>query len=75
MVRCLTFRSLQQTYDLCPSGPQALGSCVCIKDGMTSEVLKDITSNVKEGCASTATEDITSAVAVSDHPVQTHLLR
>jgi hypothetical protein len=57
--------ALQQTFELCPNGPQALASCVCLKDGMTSEVLKELTSSVKEICSSTATEDVTSAVAVS----------
>lgn len=55
----------QQTWYLCPSGPQALASCVCLKDGMTNEVLKVITSSVKYECSSTALEDVSSAVAVS----------
>jgi hypothetical protein len=58
-------RSLQQSSDLCPSGPQALASCVCLKDGMLSEVSKTITSSVKYECSSTATEDVASALAVS----------
>ncbi|KAK4232542.1 hypothetical protein QBC38DRAFT_351974 [Podospora fimiseda] len=53
-----------QTYDLCPSGPQALASCVCFKDQMTNDLLKTLTSSVKYSCSSTATEDISSAVAV-----------
>ncbi|KAK4166352.1 hypothetical protein QBC43DRAFT_16546 [Cladorrhinum sp. PSN259] len=57
---------LSQTYDMCPSGPQALASCVCLKDGMTAEVLKQLTSSVKYSCSSTATEDVSSAVAVWD---------
>lgn len=61
----------QQTYYLCPGGPQALASCVCIKDGMSAEVLKKITSSVKWSCSSTASEDISSAAAVSppDEPM------
>ncbi|KAK3998371.1 hypothetical protein QBC44DRAFT_3592 [Cladorrhinum sp. PSN332] len=55
-----------QTYDMCPSGPQALASCVCLKDGMTADILKTLTSSVKYSCSSTATEDISSAVAVWD---------
>jgi hypothetical protein len=57
--------SLQQSAYLCPSGPQALASCVCLKDGMLSEVSKTITSSVKYECSSTATEDVASALAVS----------
>jgi hypothetical protein len=56
---------LQQTRDLCPEGPQALASCVCIKEGMTAELLKVLTSSVKYSCDSTATEDVSSAVSVS----------
>ncbi|KXX77277.1 hypothetical protein MMYC01_208390 [Madurella mycetomatis] len=58
---------LQNTYDLCPGGPQALASCVCIKSGMTSDVLQVITSSVRWDCGSTASEDVTSAVAVYDY--------
>ncbi|KAK4127296.1 hypothetical protein N657DRAFT_567028 [Parathielavia appendiculata] len=52
-----------QTY-LCPSGPQALASCACLKDGMASMILKSITSSVKYECASTAVDDVSSAVDV-----------
>ncbi|SPQ26936.1 cbddf3d4-5658-4a1e-a938-51918f1b561a [Thermothielavioides terrestris] len=62
----LSYAVRAQTFELCPNGPQALASCVCLKDGMTSEVLKELTSSVKEICSSTATEDVTSAVAVFD---------
>ncbi|KAK4461828.1 hypothetical protein QBC42DRAFT_226491 [Cladorrhinum samala] len=55
-----------QTYAMCPDGPQALASCVCLKDGMTADVLKSLTSSVKYSCSSTATEDVSSALAVWD---------
>ncbi|KAL2136443.1 hypothetical protein VTI74DRAFT_3676 [Chaetomium olivicolor] len=61
----LRYAVQSQSYNVCPGGPQALASCVCLKEGMTNEVLKTITSSVKEGCSSTATEDVSSAVAVS----------
>ncbi|KAK3945530.1 hypothetical protein QBC46DRAFT_93872 [Diplogelasinospora grovesii] len=53
-----------KTTDLCPAGPQALASCACIKDGVSTDILSSITSSVKWECASTATDDISSAVAV-----------
>ncbi|KAK4190829.1 hypothetical protein QBC35DRAFT_460791 [Podospora australis] len=56
-----------QTYALCPNGPQALASCVCLKDGMTAGILKELTSSVKYSCASTASEDIKSAVDVYNY--------
>lgn len=65
----------QQTfYGLCPDGPQAIASCVCIKGGMTALVLKEITSSVWSRCGSTATEDVSSAVTVSspDNPATPH---
>ncbi|KAK0709615.1 hypothetical protein B0T26DRAFT_679006 [Lasiosphaeria miniovina] len=62
----LSYAVLRQTAGLCPTGPMALASCACFKDGMTSNILSQITSYVKEGCASTATDDISSAVGVYD---------
>ncbi|KAJ4293857.1 hypothetical protein N0V88_005371 [Collariella sp. IMI 366227] len=56
-----------QTNYMCAEGPQALASCVCIKEGMSNDVLKVLTSSVKSSCESTATEDISSAVAVFDY--------
>ncbi|AEO58950.1 hypothetical protein MYCTH_94982 [Thermothelomyces thermophilus ATCC 42464] len=58
-------RRATQPYDLCPGGPQALASCVCLKEGMTGDVLKLVTSSVEWHCSLTATEDISSAVAVT----------
>ncbi|GAB1315887.1 hypothetical protein MFIFM68171_06097 [Madurella fahalii] len=63
----LSYAVQGHTYDLCPGGPQALASCVCIKGGMTSQVLKTISSSVRWDCGSTASEDVTSAVAVYDY--------
>ncbi|KAH6842919.1 hypothetical protein B0I37DRAFT_418063 [Chaetomium sp. MPI-CAGE-AT-0009] len=63
----LEYAVQSQMNDLCPSGPQALASCVCLKEGMTMEVLKVITSSVKWECSSTATEDVSSAVAVFNY--------
>ncbi|KAK4145278.1 uncharacterized protein C8A04DRAFT_27038 [Dichotomopilus funicola] len=56
-----------QLYELCPDGPQALASCVCLKESMTNEVLKAITSSVKYECESTATEDVASAISLYDY--------
>ncbi|KAK6083882.1 hypothetical protein SCUP515_01578 [Seiridium cupressi] len=55
---------LQQSYDNCPNGPQALASCVCLKEPMPSVVSSAITSDVKDSCSSTASEDISSALSV-----------
>ncbi|KAK3381464.1 hypothetical protein B0H63DRAFT_205877 [Podospora didyma] len=53
-----------QTYYLCPKGSQELASCACFKDGMTGRILSSVTASVKYSCGSTATDDISSAVAV-----------
>lgn len=54
------------TDDLCPEYPGALASCVCAKDGNSGLVSSMITSNVKYYCDVTATEDVTSALAIYD---------
>ncbi|KAK4249382.1 hypothetical protein C7999DRAFT_30116 [Corynascus novoguineensis] len=63
----LSYAVASQTYYLCPDGPQALASCVCLKAGMTNHVLKVITSSVKWRCDSTASEDVSSAVSIFDY--------
>ncbi|KAK0628827.1 hypothetical protein B0T17DRAFT_167902 [Bombardia bombarda] len=60
----VSYAVLKQTTELCPTGVQALASCACLKDGLPSEILSSITSSVKWYCDSTATDDISSAVAV-----------
>ncbi|CAJ2504974.1 Uu.00g123680.m01.CDS01 [Anthostomella pinea] len=60
----VSYGVLSQTYDLCPGGPKALASCVCLRDDMSDFVSSVITSDVKYSCESTASEDITSALDV-----------
>ncbi|KAK8014407.1 hypothetical protein PG990_007703 [Apiospora arundinis] len=62
----LSYGVLSQTYDLCPPGPKALASCVCIKDGMPGFVSAVITSGVRYSCEKTASADISSALSVWD---------
>ncbi|OTB12143.1 hypothetical protein K445DRAFT_321405 [Daldinia sp. EC12] len=62
----VSYGVLSQTYDLCPDGPQALASCACLKSGMSGYMRNVITSDVKYSCDSTATEDVSSALAVFD---------
>ncbi|KDN59750.1 hypothetical protein CSUB01_12234, partial [Colletotrichum sublineola] len=50
----------------CPEGPKALASCMCLKDGVTNLVTSTMTSDVKYYCSSTASEDVSSALAVLD---------
>ncbi|KAI2468662.1 hypothetical protein F4781DRAFT_397461 [Annulohypoxylon bovei var. microspora] len=57
----VSYAVLSQTYDLCPSGPEALASCVCIKSSMSGYVSNEVASDVKYSCDSTATEDVSSA--------------
>jgi hypothetical protein len=49
---------------LCPDGPGALASCVCIKSGIFRYASSLVTASVKYSCESTALEDVTSAVGV-----------
>ncbi|KAK4103287.1 hypothetical protein N658DRAFT_494616 [Parathielavia hyrcaniae] len=55
---------VQWQTSLCPSGPQALASCACLKDGIPSMLSKSITSSVKYDCDSTAVDDVLSAIDV-----------
>ncbi|KAK1995064.1 hypothetical protein LX36DRAFT_640443 [Colletotrichum falcatum] len=50
----------------CPEGPKALASCICIKDGVTNMVTSTMASDVKYYCSSTASEDVSSALALLD---------
>ncbi|KAK4179410.1 hypothetical protein QBC36DRAFT_322585 [Triangularia setosa] len=63
----LSYALQGQTRSLCPAGPKALASCACLKEGMTLEISREITSSVKQWCKSTATEDISSAIAVYNY--------
>ncbi|KAF6789967.1 hypothetical protein CSOJ01_14689 [Colletotrichum sojae] len=54
------------TSYVCPSGPKALASCMCFKDGVTNMVTSTLTSNVKYYCSSTAPEDVSSALGLLD---------
>ncbi|KAK9769695.1 hypothetical protein SCAR479_13633 [Seiridium cardinale] len=60
----VSYGVFSQSYDNCPNGPQALASCVCLKEPMPSVVSSAITSDVKYSCSSTASEDISSALSV-----------
>lgn len=52
------------TYDSCPEDPGQLASCICAKDGHSVIASRVITESVKHSCDTTATEDISSAIAV-----------
>lgn len=52
------------TYSNCPNNPLALASCACAKDANSASVSTAIISDVRESCSTTASEDVTSALAV-----------
>ncbi|KJR85286.1 uncharacterized protein SPSK_08685 [Sporothrix schenckii 1099-18] len=52
------------TYDLCPTGPQLLASCACLKPSMSSMVSSYISSNIQYECSQGGSEDISSALAI-----------
>jgi hypothetical protein len=56
-----------QTADLCPPGPQALASCVCLKSGMFGRVSSSVSESAKYSCGSTNIDDVTSAVEVLEY--------
>ncbi|CAI4217718.1 unnamed protein product [Parascedosporium putredinis] len=53
--------------DFCPPGPQAFGSCVCLKTGMSSRATSRMSSSVRWNCDSTARDDVLSAVSVFEY--------
>ncbi|KAI0449209.1 hypothetical protein F5B21DRAFT_520558 [Xylaria acuta] len=61
----VSYNVLQQTEDLCPSGPMALASCACLRSEMTASISSSITSDVRYYCNSAA-DDISSALDVWD---------
>ncbi|KAM7184547.1 hypothetical protein V8F33_012924 [Rhypophila sp. PSN 637] len=64
--RALSYAVQYQTYSLCPEGPKALGSCACLKEGLSTDISSIIRSSVKDGCGAPGTEDISSAFSVFD---------
>ncbi|KAK3692658.1 hypothetical protein B0T22DRAFT_21432 [Podospora appendiculata] len=60
----LSYAVQYQTNNLCPQDAKALASCACIKEEMSLDISSSITSSVKWGCDSTATDDISSAISV-----------
>ncbi|TLS23962.1 hypothetical protein PpBr36_08595 [Pyricularia pennisetigena] len=60
----VSFAISSQISQYCPQGVQALASCVCIKESMSSSVSSSISSNVKFSCSTTANQDLTSALSV-----------
>ena len=53
----------QTLYD-CNAAPLALVSCACMKDQNSGALVSSITNQVGESCGSTATADVSSALAV-----------
>ncbi|KAI1145469.1 hypothetical protein F4825DRAFT_467311 [Nemania diffusa] len=61
----VSYNVLHQTEDLCPTGPQALASCACLRSEMTGTISSMITSDARYYCSSRA-DDISSAIDVWD---------
>ncbi|KAH7370670.1 hypothetical protein BKA65DRAFT_562540 [Rhexocercosporidium sp. MPI-PUGE-AT-0058] len=56
----------RMTSSLCHDDPTALASCVCTKNQHSRSLSTDIKSSVQWSCGSTATDDISSALAIWD---------
>ncbi|KAI1326560.1 hypothetical protein F5Y16DRAFT_226612 [Xylariaceae sp. FL0255] len=54
----------EQTAALCPAGPEALASCVCLNTDMTNYISSIFSSDIKFFCDSTATDALSSAFDV-----------
>lgn len=55
---------LGQTSDYCPPDPSDLVSCVCVKDSNSLSISRYLSSQVKDFCDSTASEDVSSGIAL-----------
>ena len=55
---------LSQTYQYCGTAPDALASCVCVKDQNILSISSLLSSQVSEQCGSTADSDQSSAINV-----------
>ncbi|KAL2214397.1 hypothetical protein CC79DRAFT_146151 [Sarocladium strictum] len=58
---------LDKTTRLCPDGPQALASCICIKEGMVHDVYADMTAKVKGRCGYDDDDTVNSAIDVFNY--------
>ncbi|KAF8859355.1 hypothetical protein BDZ45DRAFT_742392 [Acephala macrosclerotiorum] len=55
-----------QTYSDCPSNPQALVSCLCVKDSNSAMMTSKISGGASLYCGSTASANMASALSVFD---------
>lgn len=55
-----------QRYSDCPSNPQALVSCLCVKDSNSAMMTSQITQSASFFCGSTASANMASALSVFD---------
>jgi hypothetical protein len=55
-----------QTYSDCPSNPQALVSCLCVKDSNSAMMTSKITESASFYCGSTESANMASALSVFD---------
>jgi hypothetical protein len=55
---------LSQTYSYCGTAPDALASCVCVKDQNLLSISSALVSEVSYQCGSTAAADQSSAISV-----------
>jgi hypothetical protein len=60
----VSYPVLAQTDHDCPSQPLGLVSCACVKDQNSLAMVSEITNNVAENCGKTASDDVSSALAV-----------
>jgi hypothetical protein len=60
----VSYPVLVQTDNDCPAAPLALVSCACVKDQNSLAIVSSITYQVAENCGKTASEDVTSALAL-----------
>lgn len=64
---CVDIAAMYQTSTFCPGGPQALASCLCLKDSVSKAVSSTLSWEIKNRCHKNMLDNLSSANAVLDY--------
>ncbi|RSL44662.1 hypothetical protein CEP53_011121 [Fusarium sp. AF-6] len=64
---CVDIAAMYQTSTFCPGGPQALASCLCLKNSVSKAVSSTLSWEIKNRCHKNMLDNLSSANAVLDY--------
>ncbi|KAJ4317651.1 hypothetical protein N0V84_007250 [Fusarium piperis] len=64
---CVDIAAMYQTSTFCPGGPQALASCLCLKNSVSKAVSSTLSWEMKNRCHKNMLDNLSSANAVLDY--------